>query len=974
MNVFDLSAGIKVDLNSFQNDLNKALLMAQKLKTNQQMSFGVDFDVDTDEFNDKIQGIIDRAKEAGQEAYVDGEATIDTSDFESGIDDIIAQAESANDDASVKGNADLDIDDFSGNISSIIAQANSADTSASVNSDADLNTDSYNSGINAIITKATGLGTNADTNSDADLNTDPYDTGVDAIIAKAGNSEDSASIDAEADLNTIPYDVSSIFLTAKANTTEDLADVDSEATLETSGFNTSADSAATKAGELESAVGDVSEEAVTADTNLSNIAKQANYEGVITGLESIETRLTNIIKFSANAVKSLVEVALGSSTWADDLITESQQYGIEVEKLQRMRYASKFIDTDVGTIEGSMQRLIRNMASFQEGSEEAVEAFNKVGVTAVDEAGNLRPALDVFFDIVDALHVMGVEGKATDSEISSMAMDLLGRNIAELGPIIQAGAAAYREMMGKAPVVAEEQVSSLGELNDAYQDLTSQAEVTKLEILGELAPAFTEAATKLSEFVQKFREFIETEEGQEAIGNIKEAFSSLIDSVTQEENIETVFDVLSSVITKISDAFQWISDNKDGIVTAFEAIGGAIAAIKVAEEVLTFVRLVQGARGFFGGLFGGTGAGASAGASAASGSSGVAGIGGKILGGAKTFGVGALSTLKAIGASAAPLLGPAAFGITLGAAVGKGIEDRYIREEWGQFNEIQSNILDYVGQGGAVQNALSMINDAMTGDTAESLENIKQIFAEHANELYNALPELEFWDMIADKVDFSDGLDSDEINKILTSDINALDWIDYFGRDALVALAEAVENNDEEVANALEGGIEDGASDGAETMEEELNSSSDRSATHLHNALQEAIDSVSFEVPDYFRYGNNLLGNLGNYRSALHASAMSRGEILSGLTPFGVDGRGTVHYGGESGPEAVVGVNSLDRMIYGSVQGAMMEVVQRLDGIVKGQNRGMKVVLDTGVLVGETVAEYDTAFEGLANRQRGGRA
>lgn len=106
-----------------------------------------------------------------------------------------------------------------------------------------------------------------------------------------------------------------------------------------------------------------------------------------------------------------------------------------------------------------------------------------------------------------------------------------------------------------------------------------------------------------------------------------------------------------------------------------------------------------------------------------------------------------------------------------------------------------------------------------------------------------------------------------------------------------------------------------------------------------------------------------------------HASAMTHGEILQGLTPFGVDSRGTVHYGGEAGPEAVVGVNSLDGMIQRSVQKAIAGVLSKMDELRAGQNQsGMQVVLDSGALVGAIAPAMDERLYDIAAWRGGGRA
>lgn len=153
--------------------------------------------------------------------------------------------------------------------------------------------------------------------------------------------------------------------------------------------------------------------------------------------------------------------------------------------------------------------------------------------------------------------------------------------------------------------------------------------------------------------------------------------------------------------------------------------------------------------------------------------------------------------------------------------------------------------------------------------------------------------------------------------------------------------------------------------------------------TNVSTALSTMFDktytlSVSWpSMPDW-------LGNAGvmaqnpppaGWEGRKHATAMSGGEILRGLTPFGIDSRGTMHFGGDAGAEAIVGVNSLDRMIQKSVAQSMNDVIARLGSVIGNQNKNdLKVYLDSGALVGGIVNEMDYQLNDVATWRNGGRA
>ena len=108
--------------------------------------------------------------------------------------------------------------------------------------------------------------------------------------------------------------------------------------------------------------------------------------------------------------------------------------------------------------------------------------------------------------------------------------------------------------------------------------------------------------------------------------------------------------------------------------------------------------------------------------------------------------------------------------------------------------------------------------------------------------------------------------------------------------------------------------------------------------------------------------------------SLIHSRSMFDGTILRGATMFGWDAQGRPQIGGGEGAEAVVGVNSLDRMIERSVQNGLSGLISGIADAVKGDDRPMYVVLDTGALVGGIGKEMDAELGRLGNWRSGGAA
>ena len=144
----------------------------------------------------------------------------------------------------------------------------------------------------------------------------------------------------------------------------------------------------------------------------------------------------------------------------------------------------------------------------------------------------------------------------------------------------------------------------------------------------------------------------------------------------------------------------------------------------------------------------------------------------------------------------------------------------------------------------------------------------------------------------------------------------------------------------------------------------------DADTSSMPGDITSAVESVgTLEVPvvasfqGFAGFISGLFGGGGGH----FAKATYGGRILHGATVFGMDSKGGPLVGGESSPEAVVGVGSLHQMINDSVSGAFSGMLDRLDGMIDRMPGGnMRVVLDTGALVGGLVSEMDMSLNDRA--------
>lgn len=263
--------------------------------------------------------------------------------------------------------------------------------------------------------------------------------------------------------------------------------------------------------------------------------------------------LKRAVQELAGAMREAVSEA---AAYGDEILTLAAQTGLSTEALQEYYYMSDLVDVSVDTITGAMAKLIRNMDAAREGSGNAAEAFDLLGVSITDANGELRNNQDVFYDAINALG-----GMTNETERDAAAMALFGRSAQDLNPLIEAGSdgleAFRQEAHDMGYVLEQEDLEALGGVQDSFDRLDRQMETVRNKLVVALAPAIERAADAFMEWIQDVD------------------WDAVIQKV--EEIIEVVGDVVSFII-----------DHKELVLVALAAITAAIIAMTVAQMALNF--------------------------------------------------------------------------------------------------------------------------------------------------------------------------------------------------------------------------------------------------------------------------------------------------------------------------------------------------------------------------------------------------
>lgn len=255
-------------------------------------------------------------------------------------------------------------------------------------------------------------------------------------------------------------------------------------------------------------------------------------------------------------IKELHSVTLDAAADVDELVSESMVTGLSTQTIQQLKYAENLIDVSYSTISGTLTKLTKTMADARDGNKGLAESFANLGVSITDATtGQLRPAEEVFYDVIDALG-----GIQNGTERDALAMELLGKSAQDLNPLILQGSGAMRELANEAEtagyVLDESQIQKLAEVDDAYQRTQLQIEATKKKLAVEFAPASKQA-------METFQRVVVTAANKLDESKIVENLASLVAStMSLIQTGAELFDALPSwmnPLNQLSDAFRGLA-------------------------------------------------------------------------------------------------------------------------------------------------------------------------------------------------------------------------------------------------------------------------------------------------------------------------------------------------------------------------------------------------------------------------------
>lgn len=291
--------------------------------------------------------------------------------------------------------------------------------------------------------------------------------------------------------------------------------------------------------------------------NTASMLKTAAAAGAIAvAVKGAVSAIKSIAGAAANAAKAVWNLGVESGQWADALITQSAQTGVDTQTLQEWTYAARFVDTEVSTMTKGMSKLTQAYAKGNKSKKKSVTLTKGVTISMRKENGEIKSQAEFYLDTIDALH-----GMTNVAQRNAAAQKIFGKSYTDMLPLIESGTAALRQYGQEAHdmgvIITGENVSALGKFDDQMQRLDAQFSAVKTNIALAFLPVMETVAERMSGFMSVVTNAISDGLQEEDVDTIVDGFFALFDPAMSDDGrhsmnaIEFVGKLASKLLTQL---------------------------------------------------------------------------------------------------------------------------------------------------------------------------------------------------------------------------------------------------------------------------------------------------------------------------------------------------------------------------------------------------------------------------------------
>lgn len=281
------------------------------------------------------------------------------------------------------------------------------------------------------------------------------------------------------------------------------------------------------------------------------------------GIKNIGVGVGTFTALGAGAFKA----ADGISKNLDNIDKMSQKLGLSTDAYQEWDYVMQISGTSIDNMAMGLKTLTNKFDDAVNGSDSAIETFNRLGLSMEDIQGLSRE--DLFKEVIFAF-----QGMEDSAERAALANDLLGRSGQELAPLFNTSAEETQELIEQVRdlggVMSKDAVKQGARFQDSLTSLKTAFQGAASELFEKLIPA-------ISDFMDKVAKFVE--EG--GLDRIIETLQNLAPVIVTVVTAFAGFKIVSGIISLIQ-----------GLSTVFGVLNAVMAANPIGAVVLAIAGLV----------------------------------------------------------------------------------------------------------------------------------------------------------------------------------------------------------------------------------------------------------------------------------------------------------------------------------------------------------------------------------------------
>ena len=313
------------------------------------------------------------------------------------------------------------------------------------------------------------------------------------------------------------------------------------------------------------------------------------------GIEKVDLKTAALVGSFAGVEKKLASLTTEAGAAAKELRVMSEVTGQSTEELQEFAYMSKFLGVSTDQLSDGLKEITNKMQEARDGSADAADAFNRLGIRVTDSRGELRDASEVFYEVIDALGDM-----RNKTERDATAMDLLSESARNFNPLINRGSEVLKAYAEEAHntgyVLSEETLKSLTQVDNAYQHMLLSQEASKNQLAEEFAPYLTEFYQKLEEVITNLSDAATDSGLIDLLGSLLELASELAPVLSSLADmasaLKPIFETLAGAISLVADGLKKIDELSQRAANSLGMVKGASDWSGMASTAISAVGAV----------------------------------------------------------------------------------------------------------------------------------------------------------------------------------------------------------------------------------------------------------------------------------------------------------------------------------------------------------------------------------------------